>query len=37
MPVHLKRNARGGGQVVIDFIDDSDLDGLLRHLASPRR
>jgi len=36
MPVHLKRNARGGGQVVIDFVDNSDLDALLRALGSPR-
>ena len=37
MPVHLRRNARGGGQVVIDFVDDSDLDTLLSRFASPRR
>lgn len=36
MPVHLKRSARGGGQVVIDFVDDSDLDALVRRVASPR-
>ena len=37
MPVHLKRNARGGGQVVIDFVDDSDLDALVSRFGSPRR
>ena len=36
MPVHLKRNARGGGQLVIDFVDDSDLDALVRRFGSPR-
>ena len=36
MPVHLKRNARGGGQVVIDFVDDSDLDAILRRFGSRR-
>lgn len=37
MPVHLKRSARGGGQVVIDFVDDSDLDALVRRFGSTRR
>ena len=34
LPVHLRRGARGGGQVVIDFVDDSDLDALVRRLGS---
>lgn len=37
MPIHLKRHTRGGGQVVIDFVDDSDLDALVRRFGSPRR
>ena len=37
MPVHLKRNARGGSQLVIDFADDSDLDAFVRRFGSPRR
>jgi ParB family chromosome partitioning protein len=37
MPVHLKRNARGGGQLVIDFVDDSDLDALARRFGAERR
>ena len=37
MPVHLKRNARGGGQLVIDFVDDSDLDALVGRFDAPRR
>lgn len=37
MPVHLRRNARGGGQVVIDFVDDTDLDAICRRLAALRR
>ena len=37
MPVHLKRSARGGGQLVIDFVDDSDLDALVRRFDTPRR
>ena len=36
MPVHLKRNARGGGQLVIDFVDDSDLDALVHRFGSAR-
>lgn len=37
MPAHLRRNPRGGGQLVIDFVDDSDLDALVSRLASSRR
>ena len=37
MPVHLKRSARGGGQLVIDFVDDSDLDALVQRFGSARR
>lgn len=33
LAVRLKRNARGGGHVVIDFADDTDLDALYRALA----
>ena len=33
LPVRLHRNPRSGGRVVIDFLDDSDLDGLYRRLG----
>ncbi|MBV8195031.1 MAG: ParB/RepB/Spo0J family partition protein [Candidatus Dormibacteraeota bacterium] len=33
LPVHLQRNPRTGGRVVIDFLDDADLDGLYRRLG----
>jgi ParB family chromosome partitioning protein len=33
LAVHVKRNASGGGHVVIDFVDDSDLDALYRALG----
>lgn len=33
LAIHLRRHARGGGQVVIDFADDSDLDALYRLLG----
>ena len=34
LPVRLQRNPRTGGRVVIDFLDDSDLDGLHRRLGA---
>ena len=37
MPVHLRRNTRGGGQLVIDFVDDTDLDTVARRLGSSGR
>ena len=36
LPVHLRRGARGAGQIVIDFVDESDLDALVRRLGSSR-
>ncbi|MFN2581188.1 MAG: ParB/RepB/Spo0J family partition protein [Candidatus Dormibacteria bacterium] len=35
LPVHLQRNPRTGGRVVIDFLDDADLDALYRRLGGP--
>lgn len=36
LPVRLKRHPGGGGQVVIDFAEDSDLDSLYRTLGGPQ-
>lgn len=35
LPVRLKRHPKGGGQLVIDFAADSDLDSLYRALGGP--
>ncbi len=34
LPVRLRRDRRGGGEVAIEFIDDADLDGLYRRLGA---
>jgi ParB family chromosome partitioning protein len=35
LAVQLHRRRKGGGQLVIDFVDDEDLDGLYRRLQGP--
>jgi ParB family chromosome partitioning protein len=35
LPVRLERRRRGGGRLVIDFLDDRDLDGFYRRLGGP--
>ncbi len=35
LAVQLHRRRKGGGQLVIDFVDDEDLDGLYRRLNGP--
>ena len=35
VPVRLQRRKGGGGRIVIDWADDSDLDALYRKLGGP--
>lgn len=35
LAVRVRRHPKGGGQVIIDFADDSDLDALYRRLGGP--
>jgi len=36
LPVRLQRRKGGGGRIVIDWADDSDLDALYRKLGGPQ-